>query len=107
MTPADLIAERDALLGIAQEPSPRALMEMHPRWSPEFRRGYRCVYDRVRHGWDRVAAEEVPMGQKRGPKPLPPEERAQRDRARWRARYAEQKAKRAQRAPEGPDADPM
>jgi len=107
MTEADLLAERDALLGIAQGLSPRAIMTLYPRWSLEFRRGYRCVYDRVRHGWDRIAAEEVPMGQKRGPKPLPPEERAQRDRARWRAAYARTKAKSAHRAPEGLDADSM
>ena len=68
MTPADLIAERDALLGIAQEPSPRELMAAHPRYSPAYERGRKCAANRVSDGWSREAAETMPIGQKRGPK---------------------------------------
>lgn len=101
---ADLLAERDALLGIAQGPRPVDLLASSPT---DRHRAQRVIACRLADGWSRDRALDTPIGQKRGPKPLPPEERAQRDRARWRAAYARTKAKRAQRAPEGPDADPM
>jgi len=67
MTEADLIAERDALLGIAQGLSPR---EMRASADPRVRiRASHVVSDRVhRGGWDRERAETTPTGQKRGPK---------------------------------------